>query len=233
MLGTKWALLSIVLFAVCASRPARAQADERVNTEHQQAGVAPRLEFELGPEFAVGFGSACRPLEDAKERCMSTMALPGGRVLMLLRPVDHFALGVSAAYDVRFGAHHVTVNGTREGYSLHAMRFAAQLRWYSRRIVAGGFFAGLEAGMTLWNDTWSRSNGGDASASQAAPLFGFELGGAFMPYRGIGMVLAVQARLALFSSESKDLSHWNEQTFGYGALIFAGLAWRLAYGVSF
>lgn len=231
MLAMKWAPQWITLIVLCAAPPAR--ADTRVNTENQQAGVAPRLEFELGPEFAVGLGSACRP-RDTGRHCISAMALPGGSFHLLLRPFNHFALGASAAYDVRFGAHHVTVGGTREAYALSGMRFGAELRWYSRRVVAGGFFAALQAGVIVWNDTWSRSNGSDAKASQTAPLFGFELGGAFIPYGGIGLTVAAQARLALFSSDPKDLSHWSgEKTFGYGPLVFIGLAWRLAYGVSF
>lgn len=255
MLATKWAPHWIILIVLCAATlAARARADTRVNTENQQAGVAPRLEFELGPEFAVGLGGACRPtgknpIGADTEACMSTLALPGIAASILLRPANHFAFGVSGAYDLRFGAHHVrvppqtprppedsppsTVPSYREAYSMHGFRLAGELRWYSRRIVAAGFFAALQAGFSVWKDTWSRPGSSNATASQTAPLVGLELGGAFIPYRGIGMAVAAQARVLLFSSDPKDLSHWNEQTFGYGPLVFFGLAWRLAYGVSF
>lgn len=242
MRGTKWTLL-IALGALCSAAPAH--ADQRVNTENQLAGVAPRLELELGPEFAGGFGSACRPTGGDTKSCMSTMALPSVGAVILLRPASHFAIGVSGAYDVRFGAHHVRVPALRslppmsteatqlEAYSLSGFRLAAELRWYSRRVVAGGFFAALQAGLSVWKDTWTRSGSSDATASQTAPLFGFELGGAFIPYRGVGMTVAAQARLLLFSSEEKALSRSTEHTYGYGPLAFIGLAWRLAYGVSF
>lgn len=107
--------LCALLPAVFVFSAATVRADTPVDTAYQSWGVAPRIEFELGPQFAMGLGHACReePVADGEEptqSCNSGFFMMGLQGIALVRPFAHWALGVLYAYDAVLGAHEVTVD---------------------------------------------------------------------------------------------------------------------------
>jgi hypothetical protein len=236
----------------CTIASGVAHADEPVDTAYQARGTAPRLEFEVGAHFDLGLGHACRTQPPASaatmattndtvtemaavvvaaESCSATLPLLGGEALVLLRPANHWAFGPELAYDVVFGAHHVTVDslGAQGDYARHALRLSAELRWYSRKVAPGGLFLAFKAGILWWSETLAQVT--TKSETQSAPQFGFEVGGMFVPYRGVGMTLALHSWLGLLRDAPTVSNSATGGTYGYGPFVFLGLSARLALSV--
>lgn len=231
---------------------ASARADVQVDTANQARGSAPRLELELGPAFAMGVGHACRKNPDgevtvdamdgvtapstttmpAQDTCTSAFGMAGAQALALIRPFNHWAVGARFAYDAVLGSHQVYVDGKggRASYTRSAMHLAAQVRWYSHRVMPGGFYLALHGGVLWWTDTLPKVAADGVTRS--APELGFELGGLFAPYRGPGLTLAVQGWLALFPGDPAAASRTAGSTFDYSPFVFFGVVARLALGVS-
>jgi hypothetical protein len=231
---------------------ATARADVPVDTGNQARGSAPRLELELGPAFAMGLGHACRHNPDAEvtvasmdgvtapttttaaapDTCTSVFGMAGAQAVALVRPFNHWALGARFAYDAVLGSHQVYVDGKggKASYGRKALHLAAQLRWYSRRVMPGGLYLALHGGVLWWTDTLDKVAADGVTRS--APELGFELGGLFAPYRGPGVTLAVQGWLALFPGDPAAASRSSGSTFDYSPFVFFGVVARLALGVS-
>lgn len=244
---TRASLALLCFLLLCGT----ARADVAVDTGDQARGPAPRLELELGPAFALGLGHACRknpaaevtvdPMDGtapttttvaAKDTCTSAFGVAGGQVVALFRPFNHWALGARFAYDAVLGSHQVYVDGkgARASYGRHAVHLAAQLRWYSHRVMPGGLYLALHGGVLWWTDSLDRV--ADDGITRSAPELGFELGGLFAPYRGPGLTLAIQSWLALFPNDPAAISKTSGSTFDYSPFIFLGVVARLALGVS-
>lgn len=230
----------------------KVRADVVVDTGNQAAGSAPRLELELGPAFAMGLGHACRHNPDAEvtvdpmdgmtapsttsvpaqDKCTSSFGMFGAQAVALVRPFNHWALGARFAYDAVLGSHEVYVDGKggKASYGRHAVHLAAQVRWYSRRVMPGGLYLALHGGVLWWTDSLDKV--AQDGVTRSAPEVGFELGGLFAPYRGPGVTLAVQSWLALFPGDPGAVSRTSGSTYDYSPFIFLGLVARLALGVS-
>jgi len=239
-----------------AARTAR--ADAVVDTADQKHGVAPRIELELGPTFAMGVGHACRenpiaeapaqvpaamgaetPAETATmpsgptQACSSAFGSLGVQALLLFRPFNHWALGPRFAYDGVLGAHRAYVDGkgTKASYGRHAVHLAAQLRWYSRTVQPGGFYAAAHAGLVWWTDRLDRVAADGVTRS--APEIGLELGGLFAPYRGPGVTLGIQSWIALFPDDPAAKNAASGSTYDYSPFVFFGLFVRAEVGLGF
>jgi hypothetical protein len=223
---------------VSSAAPSTARADEAVDTAYQSWGITPRLELELGPQLTMGVGHACRDEPVATDEtptasCDSDFMMVGGQAVLLVRPFRHWGFGAFYAYDAVLGAHEVSVDEdgkTQASYARSAQRLAFELRWYSRSVSTSGFFLALHAGALWWNDKVKPIT--DESVSQLAPEFGFEIGGVFAPYRGLGTVLGLQSWVGwLRNSPQRTTSNYGS-TYGYGPFVFVGLVARLELGIS-
>jgi hypothetical protein len=156
----------------------------------------------------------------------------GAEGLLLLRPFNHWAFGPVFAYDVVFVAPQVDIDSTggKGDYARHAMRLAAEVRWYSRKVAPGGLYLGFKAGVLWWSEELDRVT--TSTVTQSAPQFAFELGGMFVPYRGFGVTLALQSWLALLRDQPVSSTRDAGSTYGYGPMVFLGLAMRLALSAS-
>ena len=232
-----YALCLLVLASVAVLAP-RARADAKVDTAYQSWGIAPRLEFELGPQFTWGVGHACRDQPVAGDAapsvsCDSDFLMLGGQAVALIRPFRHWALGALYAYDAVLGAHEVSVDEdgkTNASYARSAQRLAVELRWYSRSVATSGFFLAAHAGALWWNDKVKPIT--DESISQLAPEFGLELGGVFAPYRGLGTVLGLQTWVGWLRNAPQRSTSSYGSTYGYGPFVFVGVVARLELGIS-
>ena len=230
--------LSFPLFALVLATAASARADKPVDTEYQRRGITPRIEFELGPQFAWGFGHACRnePVgtgEEAKSACESDLPLFGGQAVMIVRPARHWGMGLFYAYDAVMGTHEVYIDKEDTklaSYRRTAQRLGVQLRWYSRSVSTSGFYFALHAGAIWWSDKVMPIT--DGAQTQLGPEYGFELGGVFAPYRGLGMTLALQSWMMLLKNDPQRNTSTYGSTYGYGPFVFAGLVWRFQLGFS-
>ncbi|HEY2734208.1 MAG TPA: hypothetical protein VGI70_09490 [Polyangiales bacterium] len=222
--------LAACLVALGSSARVHAE-DVVVNTEGQMAGVAPRIELEAGINFYMGFGSACRSDNDGMtsptRHCTSLLPTGGGQVLALLRPWNHVAIGPTLAFDAKLGRKRFTLSDGDADYHRQNWRLALEARWYARRVAVGGMFISVLAGVGWFGDSISPATGSDASATQTAPLIGLGLGGAFLPYRGLGMTLALESYIAFLPSEGPRLND-TSTAYGYGTYAFAGLTLNLA-----
>lgn len=216
-----------------------ARADTPVDTEYQSGGITPRIELELGPQFAWGLGHACRnkPVsngDDPATACISDLPLLGGQALLMLRPVRHWGIGAFYAYDAVLGSNEVFIDKDETkaaSYKSTAQRFGLQLRWYSRSVSTSGFFFGVHAGAIWWSDKVVPITDDDA-ITQVGPEYGLEVGGVFAPYRGLGMTLALSSWMMwLRNSPQRNTSGYGS-TYGYGPFAFAGVVWRLQLGFS-
>jgi len=171
-------------------------------------------------------------LKPAKDTCTSAFGMLGGQAVALFRPFNHWALGARFAYDAVLGSHDVYVDGMggQASYDRHAVHLAAQLRWYSRRVMPGGFYLGVHAGVLWWTDKLDKvaANG----VTRSMPELGVELGGLFAPYRGPGMTMALQGWVALFPDDPAAESSNSGTTFDYSSFVFIGVVTRVALGVS-
>jgi hypothetical protein len=247
------ALLGFGLFWCCgAARVAR--ADASVDTADQGRGVAPRIELEVGPAFAIGLGHACRenpvaeasaavptetPAETAMmpsgptQACSSAFGSLGVQALLLFRPFNHWAVGPRFMYDGVLGSHRAYVDGkgTQAGYGRHAVHLAAQLRWYSRSVKPGGFFAAAHAGLVWWTDRLDRV--AEDGVTRSAPELGLELGGLFAPYRGPGLTMGVQSVVTLFPQDPAAKNAASGSTYDYSPFVFLGFFARAEVGLGF
>jgi hypothetical protein len=231
-------LLVPALFILAALTARSARADVSVDTGYQSSGIAPRLEFELGPQFAWGLGHACRDepvASDAPATASCTSGLPmlGGQAVVLVRPFAHWALGGLFAYDAVLGAHEVNIDEkgtTKASYARSSQRLAFQLRWYSRSVSTSGLYIAAHAGALWWSDKVKPIT--EEPVSQLAPEFGLELGGVFAPYRGLGTTLGLQAWMAWLRNSPQTTSESYGSIYGYGPFVFIGLVMRLELGIS-
>jgi hypothetical protein len=60
------------------------------------------------------------------------------------------------------------------------------------------------------------------------PLFGLALGGAFVPYRGLGASLALQSIFTVLPDTAPDLAPGFGKAYAYGVVAFIGLTLNLA-----
>lgn len=230
------AVHAFCLFFLLAASTAR--ADDTVDTAYQSWGIAPRLEFELGPQFTWGVGRACRDEPVASDAtptasCTSGFLMLGGQAVVLVRPFRHWALGAFYAYDAVLGAHEVSVDEdgmTKASYARSAQRLAFQLRWYSRSVATSGFFVAAHAGALWWADKVKPIT--DEAVSQLAPEFGVEVGGVFAPYRGLGMTLGFQGWVGWLRNAPQRSTVTYGSTYGYGPFVFVGVITRLELGIS-
>lgn len=237
-------LAAVVVYAAGALAPcfvskAAAYEDKEVDTDYQTKGITPRIELEIGPQFVYGLGHACRnePVangDEAKTACESGFPLLGGQALLILRPVRHWGIGVFYAYDGVLGAHEVYIDKEATmaaSYKRTAQRLGLQLRWYSRSVQTSGFYFALHVGAIWWSDKVKPITDDDA-ISQVGPEYGFELGGVFAPFRGLGMTMALQSWMMwLHNSPQRNTSGYGS-TYGYGPFAFAGFVWRFQLGFS-
>lgn len=248
--------LRALLPVVFAFSAASARADTPVDTAYQSWGVAPRIEFELGPQFAMGLGHACRdePVAEGDapaQSCSSSFFALGLQGIALVRPFAHWALGVFYAYDGVLGAHEVTIDpavpakvsttdpmevstkaipAKKAAYARSARRLGVELRWYSRSVSTSGLYVGVHAGALWWKDKVKPIT--DDDASQLAPEFGMELGGVFAPYRGFGTTLGLQTWLAYLRNSPQRSTAADGSTYGYGPFVFVGVVARVELGIS-
>ncbi|HET8936856.1 MAG TPA: hypothetical protein VFN67_25610 [Polyangiales bacterium] len=237
-----------VLFTLTLST-ATARADTPVDTAYQSWGVAPRIEFEIGPQFVWGLGNACReepaPADaEPSEGCNSSFFMLGGQAIALVRPFAHWALGVLYAYDAALGAHDVTVElpperkagstetpvGKKDRYARSAKRLGVELRWYSRSVATSGMYVGVHAGALWWADKVKALS--SSPVSQLAPEFGLEVGGVFAPYRGFGTTLGLQSWVGVLRNSPQLTTSNHGSTYGYGPFVFVGVVARLELGIS-
>jgi hypothetical protein len=223
-----------------------ARADTEVDTAYQSWGIAPRLELELGPQFAMGVGHACReePLPEPAvgeldsdvepvSSCNSGFFMLGGQALVLVRPFNHWALGVLYAYDAVLGAHEVSVDrkGVKKAaYARSSKRLAVELRWYSRSVSTSGLYVAAHAGAVWWADKIKPVT--DNQVSQLAPELGVEVGGVFAPFGGVGTTLGLQAWMAWLRNSPQRSTTEYGSTYGYGTFVFVGLVARVELGIS-
>jgi hypothetical protein len=150
----------------------------------------------------------------------------------LVRPVNRFALGPMLAYDAQLGSHRITVGGEKTDYGRQLWRLALEARWYSRRVAVGGLFLSLQGGVAWLTDTVTPAGAAETGATQTAPMFGLGLGGAFVPYRGFGISLALQGFVTLLSRSAPSLAVGFGKAYAYGALGFIGITLSLAFGTN-
>lgn len=233
----RWGAAVLTTSCLCIAA-AHARADVSVDTAYQSWGIAPRLEFEFGPQFAWGIGHACRN-EPALQgivptrSCTSGFPLLGAQLLALVRPFNHWALGPLYAFDAVLGAYDVSVspgeNPEQSSYSRSSQRLAVAVRWYSRGVAASGLYVTLHAGALWWSDSIQPVAD---SVTQLAPQFGVELGGVFAPYRGPGVTLGLQAWLAWLRSTPQRSMAQSGSTYGYGPFVFVGVTGRFELGLN-
>jgi hypothetical protein len=214
--------------------------DITVNTENQMAGVAPRLELEAGINFLEGFGGACRVnTVNGKQvqHCANATATVGGQMAALLRPWNHLAFGPAFGYGIRVGKDRLTLDDPNDpstqitaNYNRHMWRLALEARWYQRRVAVGGLFVGFQLGVTWFTDTLKLTSGSESSATQTAPIIGLSVGGSFLPYRGLGMSLAVQGYVSFLPTDGATLTT-AQKSYGYGSYAFIGLTVNFATSV--
>jgi hypothetical protein len=235
---TTHALCLLIAGLFCLGNAARVRADVPVDTAYQSWGIAPRLEVEIGPQFAWGFGHACRNEPAASgatptRACDSNFGMLGGQVLALVRPFNHWALGPFFAHDVVLGTHEVRVelaeDAKKSSYSRSANRLAVEVRWYSRGVSTSGLYVALHAGALWWSDTLKPVADG---VTQLAPEVGVELGGVFAPYQLPGTALGLQAWVAWLRNAPQRTIQANGSTYGYGTYVFVGLIGRFELGIS-
>ncbi|MET0389159.1 MAG: hypothetical protein ABW321_24510 [Polyangiales bacterium] len=230
---------SLTVVLLCAIASGVAQADDVVDTAEQTKGIAPRIELEVGPQLAWGLGHACRTtpvIEDdaassAAQSCSSGFGLLGGQVVALLRPLNHWAFGVSLSYDAVLGSHQVPVHedGTEQPYSRSAVRFAGEVRWYARTVAPSGLYVAFKLGVLWWTD--ELPDVADDGVTQSAPQLALEIGSVLSPYRGPGITLALQSWLALLRDNPALATRDAGSTYGYGPFVFFGAVCRLQLGI--
>jgi hypothetical protein len=230
-------LSAVFALAVLLASTSSARADVHVDTAYQSWGIAPRLEFELGPQFAWALGHACRdvPVEegDPGSDCTSGFTLLGGQAVALVRPFAHWALGAMYAYDAVLGAHDVVIDPKGESkaaYSRNVSRLSVQLRWYSRSVSTSGFYFAAHAGAAWWTDKVKPIT--DDPVTQLAPQFGLEMGGVFAPHRGLGVTMGFQSWVAWLRNSPQRTTADYGSTYGYGPFVFVGVHVRLQLGIS-
>jgi hypothetical protein len=241
LIQNRWTLAfgcSLLAFALQAA-PAR--ADTPVNTENQILGVAPRLELEAGANVLVGFGGTCRydtVNGNPVQHCTNGMATAGGQLAALLRPWNHLAIGPAFGYGIRLGKQRFSIEDPDDSsktlsatYNRHMWRLALEARWYERSVAVGGLFVGFQVGVTWFTETLTLVNSGkDSSVTQTAPIIGLAVGGSFLPYRGLGMSMAVQSYLAFLPTNGETL-FTADKSYGYGTFAFIGATVNFATSV--
>ena len=221
----------------------------RVDTGTQNCGVAPRFDLEVGIRFGAALGNPCLEVDDTRSCRSPGFPTIGVEVVTSFRFWRRVAIGFVGAYDQRIGstsfgpAPEQTPEAEpqpeqpeappRADYSNHMWRVMFELRWYSRSVAKGGLFVALRAGAMWVTDTVSPrdENVDDADETQLAPVFGIGIGGQFMPYRGLGMTLALHGFLAPLPDEGPRLPGDLGRAFAYGDTIFFGVTWGALLGV--
>jgi hypothetical protein len=243
LIQNRWTLAFGCSLLALALQAAPARADTPVNTENQILGVAPRLELEAGVNVLVGFGGTCRYDEVggmSVKHCTNGMATAGGQLAALLRPWNHLAFGPAFGYGVRIGKQRFSIDdpaasadsakSVEATYNRHMWRLALEARWYERSVAVGGLFVGFQLGVTWFTETLTVNNGPDSSLTQTAPIIGLAVGGSFLPYRGLGMSMAVQSYLAFLPTNGETLIA-SQKSYGYGTFAFIGATVNFATGV--
>jgi hypothetical protein len=197
--------LSVASIALVAL-PALAHAHGEDDAAHT------RLELELAGDLGVALGHHCHPRrgpDDDTVECGDMMILPGGGLSALLRPVDHFGVGIAGSAGRSLG-----VSGES---ALALYRVAVEGRGYWRAREAGGVYAALQLGVA-WLDP-------DLNRADSAPTVSLGVGHAWsMHPSGPGIALALTGTLAFFGD------YETSRTIRYGTLSFVTLSVRLSYG---
>ena len=196
--------------------------------------VAPRLDLFVGAHYALGLGEVCQRDLDV-DSCEGGQSFLGAQALVLVRPLEHLALGPSLSYGVT-PSEDRTAAGTLDS-KLALWQLAAEARYwldYRRPVCA---YLAIDGGYAFMNEQLAVPLDADAgtalprksSITQSGPLLGAAFGiGLQLPF-GLGIVPSVRAFATFFGDDPESFTP-DLEAHRFGTLYWVALCVDATFG---